>query len=101
MHGSRDKIPRINLVRQRCAEGYNYGVKGLNTLLLDLSLWGWMKSEAYKRKVDTRGEFLTRILDAAARTKNREDQLRRTTRGLRTRIAKFTEDDGAIFESVF
>jgi hypothetical protein len=47
-----------------------------------------MKSEVYKRNVDTRDGLLARILDAAARIKTREDQLRRTTRDLRTRIAK-------------
>ena len=33
-------------------------------------------------------ELLARILDAAARIKKREDQLRRTTRDLRTQVAK-------------
>ena len=56
-----------------------------------------MNSEVYKRKVDTRDELLARILDAAARTKKREDQLRRKTRYLRTRVAKCIDVDGGIF----
>jgi hypothetical protein len=50
-----------------------------------------MKSEVYKRKVDTRDEFLARILEAAASIKEREDQLRRITRDPRARVAKCTE----------
>jgi hypothetical protein len=47
----------------------------------------WMKSEVYERKVDARDELLFRILDAASCIKKRENQLRRTTRDLRTRVA--------------
>jgi len=46
-----------------------------------------MKSEVYKRKVDTPDELVARILHAAACIKKREDQLRRTTRDLRERVA--------------
>jgi len=48
-------------------------------------------------KVDTRDQPIAQILDAAARIKKHEDQLRRTTRELRTRVAKCTEADGGIF----
>jgi hypothetical protein len=57
-----------------------------------------MKSEVYKTKVDTRDKSLARILDAAAGIKKREDQLRRITRDLSTRVAKCTEVDGGILE---
>jgi hypothetical protein len=62
------------------------------------SLWGWMKSEGNKRKQDTLDDLLARIRDAAACIRKREDQLRRTTRDFRTRVAKCTEVDGGIFE---
>jgi hypothetical protein len=35
MHGSRSKIPSKNIVRQHCAEGFNFGVKGLITSCQD------------------------------------------------------------------
>jgi hypothetical protein len=42
-----------------------------------------------KTKVDIRDKLLARILDAAARIKEREDQLRRKPCDFRTRVAKF------------
>jgi hypothetical protein len=32
MHGSRSKIRSKNLVRQRCAEGFNFGSEGLSKM---------------------------------------------------------------------
>ena len=57
-----------------------------------------MEREVYKINVDTPDELLTRILDAAVRIKKRQDQLRRTTRDLRTRVAKCIDVDVGIFE---
>jgi hypothetical protein len=47
-----------------------------------------LKSEVYKRNVDTADELLASILDAAGCIKKREDQLRRTARHLDTAVAK-------------
>jgi hypothetical protein len=33
---------------------------------LDFCLWGWMKNEVYKQKVNTRDEFVARIMNSAA-----------------------------------
>jgi hypothetical protein len=65
---------------------------------LDFYLWGWMKTEVHKRKVDTADELLGSILDAAAGLKKREDQFRRTTLHFRTRVANCFEVYGGIFE---
>jgi hypothetical protein len=51
-----------------------------------------------QNKMDTPDQLLARILDDTARIKSHEDQLRRTTRDLRTRVAKCSEDDGGILD---
>jgi hypothetical protein len=53
----------------------------------------------YRRKVNTRDKLLARILDAAASIKKCEDQLRRTTRCLGTRVAKCTEVEDGTFRT--
>jgi hypothetical protein len=50
--------------------------------------------------VDKQDELLARILDAAASINKREDQLRRTTLDLRTRVAKCTDVGGGILENL-
>jgi hypothetical protein len=57
-----------------------------------------MKSEDYKIKADRRDESLAPALDAAVRLKKRENQLRRITRDLCTRVCKCTDFHGGIFE---
>jgi hypothetical protein len=59
-----------------------------------------MKRLVYKRKADTRDELFARFLDAAANMNEGEEQLRRTTRDLRTRVAKCFEVDGGILENL-
>jgi len=47
---------------------------------LDFCLWGWMKSEVYREKVNTRDELVARIMNSAAHIKQeRQDDVRRAT----------------------
>jgi hypothetical protein len=55
-----------------------------------------MKVEVYKIKMDTRYEFPSVFMDAAGRIKKCEDNLRRTTRNLRTRVV-----DSGIFGNIY
>ena len=65
----------------------------------DFCLWGWMKSEVYKEKVNTRDEFVSRIMHSAALIKQElQDDLRRGTRTVAKRVEKYTEEDGGTFE---
>ena len=66
---------------------------------LDFCLWGWMKSEVYKEEVNTRDEFVARIMNSVALIKQeRQDDLRRATRTVAKRVEKCVEVDGGIFE---
>jgi hypothetical protein len=59
-----------------------------------------VKSEVYKRKVDTWDELLDRIMDAIARIKEGQDELRQATRHVLTQVAKCTDVDSGIFENL-
>ena len=66
---------------------------------LGFCLWGWMKSEVYRKKVNTRDELVARIMNSAALIKQeRQDDLRRATRTVAKRGEKCIEVDGGIFE---
>jgi len=63
---------------------------------LDFCLWGWMKSEVYKEKVNTRDGLVVRIMNSATLIK--QDDLRRATRTIAKRVETCIEVDGGIFE---
>jgi len=65
----------------------------------DFCLWGWMQSEVYKWKVNTRDELVARIMNSAALIQQeRQDDLRKATRTVAKRVEKCIEVDGGIFE---
>jgi len=76
----------------------NWPPKSPDLTPLNFCLWGLMKSEVYRKKVDSRDELLFNILDVIACIKERQDALRRTTRHVFTRDAKCIDADGGIFE---
>jgi hypothetical protein len=71
-------------------------------------LCDWIKSEGYPllththththTQIVTRDDSLARISDAAARMERPDNQLRRTARDFRARVAKCMEVDGEISE---
>ena len=63
---------------------------------VDFCLWGWMKSEVYKEKVNTRDGLVVRIMNSATLIK--QDDLRRATRTIAKRVETCIEVDGGIFE---
>jgi hypothetical protein len=66
---------------------------------LDFCLWGWMKSEVCKEKVNTRDKLVARIMNSAALIKQEcQDNLRKATHTIANKAEKYTEVDGGIFE---
>ena len=66
---------------------------------LEFCLWGWMKREVCKEKVNTRDELVALIMNSAALIRQeRQDDLRRATRSIAKRVEKCVEVDGGIFE---
>jgi len=66
---------------------------------LDICLWGWIKSEVYKEKVNTTDELVARIMNSADLIKQEgQDDLRRATRTVAKRVEKCIKVDGGIFE---
>ena len=54
---------------------------------LDFCLWGWIKSEVYKEKVNTRDEMVASIMNSAALIRQeRQDDLRRATHTIAKRV---------------
>jgi len=67
----------------------------------DFCLWGWMKSEVYKEKVNTRDELVASIMNSDASIKQeRQDDLRRAASTIAKRVKKCIEIDGGIFENL-
>ena len=65
---------------------------------LDFCLWGWMKSEVSKEKVNTRDKLVARIVNNATLIKQeRQDDLRRATCTIIKRVEKYIEVDGGDF----
>jgi hypothetical protein len=66
---------------------------------LDFCLWGWIKSEVYKEKVNIRDELVAQIMNSATLIKQeRQDDLTKATRTVANRVEKCNEVDGGIFE---
>ena len=62
-------------------------------------LWGWMKSEVDREKVNTRNELVTRSMNSAALIKQEcQGDLRRATCAIAKRVEKCIEVNGGIFE---
>ena len=79
--------------------GVKIQIFDVGTYRSDFCLWGWMKREVYKEKVNTRDELVARIMNSAALIKQEyQDDLRRVTRTIAKRVENCIEVNGGIFE---
>jgi hypothetical protein len=70
-----------------------------NLASLDFHLWGWMKSKAYKQKVNTRDKLVAHVMNSAALLKQeRQDNLSRAVHTIVKRVEKYIGVSGGIFE---
>lgn len=67
---------------------------------LDYCLWGWMKDNVYKKKVNSREELVARIMDTAEQIKRSPEKLRNATKAVHKRASRCIDNDGLIFEHV-
>ena len=67
---------------------------------LDFCLWGWLKGEVYRTKVDTCADLVARINNACVLIKDRRHELRRATLSTLQRVHKCIEVGGGIFENL-
>jgi hypothetical protein len=66
---------------------------------LDFCLWGWMKSEVYKVKANTKDELVAPIMNSVALIKQEhQNHLRRATHAIAERAENCVDVDGGIFE---
>jgi hypothetical protein len=62
-------------------------------------LWGLVKSEVYKEKLNTRDKLVACIVNSAVLIKQeRQDDFRRATRTIAKKVEKCIEVDGGIFK---
>ena len=59
-----------------------------NLTRLDFCLWGWLKWEVYRTKLDTCADIVARINNACVRIKDRRHELRRATCRILQRVEK-------------
>ena len=70
--------------------------------ILHFCLWGRLKSEVYRKKVNTREVLVARIMNRAALLKQeRQDGLRKATRTIAKRGENCIEVDGGILNTYF